>query len=172
MAEEEKKEGENGEAEGEGKSSKKTIIIIAIVAILSIGASVGATLFLLSGDSEEVAEEVADEPAEPIKAPAIYYDIKPPFLVTFDVGGRQRYLQVHASIMARESSIFDAVELHMPLIRNKIIGLYSGLDFDALRTSEGKQAMREQTLSTINDVLAAEGAEPIENIFFTNLVMQ
>ena len=60
----------------------------------------------------------------------------------------------------------------MPLIRSKIINLYGGQDFEIIQTEAGKQALREETLRTINEILEAEGAALIENIFFTNFVLQ
>lgn len=167
MAENEQEANETQEEEGK---SKKGIIIIALVVLIAIGASVGVTIFLLSDSapaeqSEEVEEEVP-------QGPAAYHEIKPPFLVTFNVGGRQRYMQIHVAASSRDSNTFAALEHHMPLIRSKIINLYGGQDFETIQTEAGKQALREETLRTINEILEAEGAALIENIFFTNFVLQ
>lgn len=174
MAEDENKTDSNNEdASGvEGKSKKKLIIIIAIVAVIAIGASVGVTLFLLGDDKpSDVSEEVAEEVIEPL-APAAYSNIKPPFLVTFNVGGRQRYMQVSITVSSRDASSLDALEHHMPFIRSKVISVYSGLDFAEIQTEEGKEALRLQTVTVINEVLEGEGATGIENIYFTNFVLQ
>jgi flagellar FliL protein len=174
VAEEDKTENNNEDAV-EGNSKKKLMIIAAIVAVIAILASVGVTFFLL-GDNEptdvveEVVEEV-EEPQEPL-APVSYSNIKPPFLVTFDAGGRQRYMQLSITVSSRDSSSLDALEYHMPLIRSKVISAYSGLEFAAIQTEEGKEALRLQTVTVINAVLEGEGATGIENIFFTNFVLQ
>jgi len=163
---------DNQEQAGEGKSKKKLIIIIAIIAVIAIAASVGVTMFLLGEDepeqsSDEVVEEVVDLPE-----PAVYSSIKPPFLVTFNVNGRQRYMQISLTALSRNTSSLDAMEHHMPLIRSKLISIYSGLDFEIVQTEEGKLALQEQTVSVINKVLEGEGASGIENILFTNFVLQ
>lgn len=171
MAEDENKDA-NAEETG-GKSNKKLIIIVAIVVILSIGLSIGATLFFLQGDSASAEESADAEPVEEVKKPAIYLDIKPPFVVTFDVEGRQRYMQVFVSVQGRDQAAIDAMELHMPLIRNKLIMLFSGQNFTALQAAEGKAALREESLTLINEILGkeADGAS-IEQVLFTNFVMQ
>ena len=155
--------------ESEGGSKKKLIIIIAIVAILAIGLSVGATLFLLGGDEDPVAEEVVEEP---VKEPVNYFEIKPPFLVTFDVEGRQRYMQISASVSSRDGGALDALDLHMPLIRSRLLNVYADQKFDEVRTEEGKQALQAKTVEVINGILGAEDAGEVENVYFMNFVLQ
>ncbi len=174
MAKDEKKaEGQaEGDAEG-GKSKKKLIIIVAIVVILAIGLSIGATLYFLGGDGGEgsAAEDAA--PVEEVKLPAVYLDIKPPFVVTYDVSGKQRYMQVFVSAQSRDQASLDAMELHMPLIRNKLIMMFSAQDFQALQTSEGKENLRASSLVLINEMLEKESSgSSIEQVLFTNFVMQ
>jgi len=172
VAEEENKAEDNQEGTGEGKPKKKLIIIIAIVALIAIAASVGVTLFLLGdNEPEEISEEVIEE-VEELPSPAVYSSIKPPFLVTFNVGGRQRYMQVSMTASSRDASSLDALEYHMPLIRSKVISAYSGLDFASIQTEDGKIALREQTVTIINNVLEGEGSSGIETVFFTNFVLQ
>ena len=168
MAEDDNK----AEDTGEGKSKKKLIIIVAIVAVIAIASSVGVTLMLLGGDDESAGANEAVEVVEEPLAPASYSNITPPFLVTFNVDGRQRYMQISMTVSSRDATSLDALEHHMPFIRSKIIAAYSGLDFTAIQTEEGKEALRLQTVNVINEVLESEGATGVENIFFTNFVLQ
>lgn len=167
MAEE--KKAEDNQDEG-SKSNKKLIIIIALVAVLAIGLSVGVTLFLLGGD-EGPAPEAAVE-AEPVKVPASYFDLKPAFLVTFNVEGRQRYMQFSISASSRDLAIFNSLEHHMPLIRSRLISTYSSMDFNEIKTQTGKEALQIKTVEVINAVLESEGEGQIENVYFTNFVLQ
>lgn len=169
MAEEENKENENGEAEG-GSGSKKMIIIIAVVVLLAIGISVGVTLFLLGDD--ETAEETDEVVAEEQEAAASYIDLTPAFLVTFNVNGRQRYMQAHVSISSKYASNLSQLEHHMPLIRSRLSSAFSTQDFSALQTDEGKKALLETLKNTINEVLEAEEQKPIDKVYFTNFVLQ
>ena len=169
MAEEESKAESNSEDNG---GSKKKLIVIIIAAVIAVIAAVGVTVFLLVGDSsEEKVDETVEVIEEPL-APASYSNLTPPFLVTFDVDGRQRYMQLSVTASSRDTSALDALEHHKPLIRSKVISAYNGLDFASIQTEEGKEALRLQTVNVINTVLEAEGAAAIENIFFTNFVLQ
>jgi len=177
---EENNEAEDGQEDQEGQAapkSKKGIIIIAAIALLAIALSIGVTLFLLGGDDETVDDEdtaEAEEMGTPVSAtgPALYYEITPAFLAAFTIGSRQRYMQISVSVSSRDQAALDAVEYHMPLLKSKLNSAYSGQDFEQIQTEEGKNMLRERTLVTINEMLEAEGENAIENVFFTNFVLQ
>jgi flagellar FliL protein len=160
----------NAEGEQEGGSSKKGLIIIIVAVLIAIATSVGVTLFLIGGDDGGAEEEA--EVVEEVKAPALYLDMKPPILTTFNVDGRQRYMQILLSVSARDQAVLDAVEHHMPLIKARINSVFSRQDFAALQTEAGKQELREETTATINSVLTAEGEAEIESVYFSNFVLQ
>ncbi len=170
MADAKAKGKEQAPAEEAPKSNKKLIIILAIVGVIAIGASIGVTILLMgpSGD----APPAAQVPAEPVKEPALYLEIKPQFVLTYDVGGKQRYMQVFVSAMGREKKALDAIELHMPVIRSEMIQLFGSQDFVALQTIEGKEALREACLKKINEIVKKETGAEIEQVLFTNFVMQ
>lgn len=171
-------EEENQEAAPES-GGKKKIIILAVVGILLIGLSVGGTLMALKmlapPPEPELAEgqEGADEPEEPVKQPAIYYPLKPAIIVNFEARGRQRYLQADLTLMARDELVIEAVELHMPMIRNALVLLFGGQLYEELQTAEGKELLRQQALESVQMLLEQEIGEPgVEQVLFTNFVMQ
>ncbi|RMF16435.1 MAG: flagellar basal body-associated protein FliL [Gammaproteobacteria bacterium] len=167
----EKEAPENTE-EGGGKSSKKLIIIMIVVVLLAAGGGVGVAWFLLSGDKGGEAEAAA-EPAAPVHKPALYFDIKPPIVVAFDGNKGTRYLQVSLAVMARDQAVMDGVELHLPVIRNKLINAIGSKDFQSLVPAEAKEALRKECRDIINQVLTDEQvAGEVEEVLFTNLVMQ
>ena len=168
MADENKvDDGQEGE-EQNAPSSKKKLIIIIVLAVLVLAIAGGATFFLMG---DEATEETAEE-AAPVAAPALYLDISPPMLATLSVDGKQRYMQVSLNIMSREQAALDAVEYHMPSIRSKLNTVYGSVDFKMAQTVEGKEALRDQTLKLVNEVLEAEGEPLVEAVYFTNFVMQ
>ena len=163
----------------EPPKSKKKLIIIIVAAVLVIGIGVGAALFLMGGDDsapeEEVAaEEEAAEPAAPTDGPAIYVKLKPEFIVNYQVGPRQRYLQIYMEAMTRNPAIAEALEMHSPMIRSSIINLLSQQEFEYLRTAEGRAGIREQVTEEVRRLVAQETGieEGLEQILFTNYVMQ
>ncbi len=167
------------DAEEEQPKSKKKLIIIIVVALLVLGIGAGAAIFLMGGDDapvEDVTEEVAAEEAapEPTDGPAIYVKLKPEFIVNYQVGSRQRYLQVYIEAMTRNPAISDALEMHSPMIRSAIISLLSQQEYSFLRTAEGRASIRELITEEVRRLVTQEtGIEGgLEQILFTNFVMQ
>lgn len=162
---------ENLDIGGEGEKSggkKKLIIIIALVAILGGGAA-AAYFFLFSGSGEpEMSEEEALA-----KAPSIYLPLEPAFTIDFIENGRQRYVQLSMTAKSKRAEQVDAMSLHMPLIRNSLVLLFSSQSFAELQTEEGKIALKKASLDVINGILEQEtGLGGIDNVLFTNFVMQ
>ncbi|GEM_PF-784931 len=192
-------EDENQETKGK-TSEKKKLIVLAIISFLVVGIAVGVTILLLSDSSEdnvdnidaienveeledqgsddepedEVVEEdvVEEEVVEDEKKRALYYEFKPAVLATFNQGKKVRYMQVTLSAMARDQAALDALDYHMPLIRSKINSLYSSQDFQFVQTEDGKLALQAETINVINALLLAEGEPSIEDVYFTNFVLQ
>ncbi len=163
----------NPEGEGEGGGKKKLIIIIVAV-ILVIAIAVGATVFLMADDSSEDAS-AADiaEVVEEVSIPAQYIKMKPRFIVNFNLGTRQRFLQASIEIMTRSQGIVDAVELHNPMLRNEIVRILSDQEFNVLRTPEGRIELKTKLQDQLATVLKREAdVEGIEAVLFTDFVMQ
>ncbi|MGK0248599.1 MAG: flagellar FliL protein [Oleispira sp.] len=160
----------------EESGSKKKLIIIVVATVLLIAMGVGATIFLMSGDSDESegeGEGEVTEVVEEISLPAQYIKMKPRFIVNFNVGIRQRFLQTSIEIMTRSQDVVDVIELHNPMLRNTIIRILSEQDFKNLRTPEGRGALKAQLKEQLVAVVKAEAdIEGIEAVLFTDFVMQ
>jgi len=159
----------NNEEAAKPKSKLMLIIIIAVVVILAGGG--GAAYFLLSGSDE--GGDASVETEEPVQKPAIYFDLKPAFVVNYQWKGRQRYVQISISVMTRDENVVETLQAHMPLVRNNLVMILGAQDFEVLRTPEGKEAVRESVLEEVQRILTEEMGEPgIEKVLFTNFVMQ
>lgn len=168
------------EGEEEKPKSKLKLIIIIVVALLVLGGGGAAAYFLLfAGEDTEAVEgeEVVEEeevPEEP-PIPAQYIILKPEFVVSYQVGPRQRFIQLSIEIMTRKQTVVDALTLHEPMIRNDILRVLSEQDFNKLRTHEGKMALRQAIHDRIAQALSREAytqPEDVEAVLFTNFVMQ
>ncbi|MFT5594056.1 MAG: flagellar FliL protein [Oceanicoccus sp.] len=161
----------------EPKSNKKMIIII-VAAVLVVGIGVAAALLLMGGDDKPIeeapAEAVEEVAVAPSAGPAIYIKLKPEFIVNYQVGSRQRYLQIYMEAMTRDPGTADALEMHSPMIRSSIISLLSQQDYEYLRTAEGRAGVRIKLQEEIQRIVTQEtGIEGgLEQILFTNYVMQ
>ena len=174
-----KKEKEKDEApektEGAEKPKSKMLLIIIIGAlvVLLVSGGVAAFFILSGGDEKGKAEGESEEEVEVQHTAAIYFDFKPPFIVNYQWSGRQRYVQISLSVMTRNQAAVDAIQKHMPLIRNNLVMVFSSQDFEMLRTAEGKEAVRKAALDEMQKILLEEMGEPgIEQVLFTNFVMQ
>ncbi|MDX1694211.1 MAG: flagellar basal body-associated protein FliL [Ketobacteraceae bacterium] len=164
MADDEEQKG----TEEKPKSKMMLIIIIAVLVALLVGGGVAA-FFLMSGGDEAASE---DEAAL-AEAPAIYYELKPPFVVNYTWKGRQRYVQIGVAIMTRNEAVIGAIQKHMPLVRNNLVMLFGSQEFEGLRSMEGKEALRQKALEEIQAIVTEEmGEGGVEKVLFTNFVMQ
>ncbi len=172
---------ENEEQEGETpkKGGKKKLIVMVLIGVALIALSIGGTLFALQMlNPEEPASALEgeggeEEAAEPERKSAIYFPLKPPIIVNFQARGRQRFLQAELTLMARDNAVIEAVELHMPMIRNSLVMLFGGQIYEDMQTAEGKELLRQEALSEVQRLLEQETGNPgVEQILFTNFVMQ
>ena len=149
-------------------SSKMMLIIIIVVVLVLVGA--GAAFFLMGGDDEPVTTEEVEEAQQP----AIYMPLRPSFVVNFSSGGgKTRFLQVEVTLMGRDESTMASLEDHMPLVKSRLVNVFSTQDFDELRTPEGKESMREMALEDLQATLFEELGDPtLEKILFTSFVLQ
>lgn len=152
----------------------KLIIVIVLALLVAVGLSIGGTWFFLSKDSakEEVASESAEH-AAPVKQPAIYEELAPAFVVNFTQNGRARYMQVSLALMTRDQAGLDALKVHMPVLRNNLVMLFSSQDFATLITPVGKEMLRQQATASVQQLAEKEtGKVVVEQVLFTNLVLQ
>lgn len=168
---------EEGTEAAKGSGSKK-FIMIAVVGVLLIGLSIGGTLVaikMLAPDPPAAEEGAEGEVVEDVvvKQSAIYFPLKPAIIVNFQARGRQRYLQADLTLMTRENDVIEAVETHMPMIRNALVLQFGGQVYEDLQTAEGKELLRQQALENIQNLLQQEIGKPgVEQVLFTNFVMQ
>ncbi|SEC18323.1 flagellar FliL protein [Pseudomonas mohnii] len=153
------------------KGKLKLVILIVVAVLLAIGLSVGATwYFMHSNQSKPVA---VAETAPVGKQPAIFESMAPAFVANFNQNGRQRYMQVSITMLARNQADLDALKVHMPVIRNNLVMLFSGQDFATLASPVGQEMLRQKATASVQEVAQKElGKVVIEQLLFTNFVLQ
>lgn len=177
-------EEDNEQAKPKKKSAVWKFLLIILSALFLVGASVGATLFVtgaLSGGAGALADDREGEPdkkkhdkeRDQAKAKPVYVPLGEPFVVNFVEGNHMRYLQVKIEAMTRDPAASEAIETHLPQIRNNLVMLFSGLDYPTLSTQAGKQKIRDEALAEIQAVLDEETGDPgVDAVYFTSFVMQ
>lgn len=166
------------------KISKKTLIMGGGGALLLVLLGVGGWL-MMSGkskpaDGQEQAEESGGHggghgETKTAGAP-IYKALDPAFVVNLADDDGSRYLQVEVQVMAKNQSAIDAIELHMPVIRNQLLLLFSNRKVDDLRTREAREDLQKQALvevqKILKDLAGKSGKNSIEALYFTSFVTQ
>jgi len=147
-------------------------IIIAIAVIIAAGAGL---FFTGSLDSMLGTNETTASTAPPPKV-ASYLPLDPPFVVNFTHRGALRFLQLSVELMFYDAGRIELAKQNMPAIRNDVIILLSGKDFDGLSSIESKEELRSEILQAICNVMGldfnAVVADEQGKIYITNFIMQ
>ena len=153
------------------KGKLKLIILIVVALLLAIGLSVGATWFFMHGAQSK--PDVAAETAPVGKQAAVFEPMAPAFVANYNQNGRQRYMQVSITMQGRNQADLDALKVHMPVIRNNLVMLFSGQDFATLASPVGQEMLRQKATASVQEVAQKElGKVAIEQLLFTNFVLQ
>ena len=153
------------------KGKLKLIIAGVVALLLAIGLSVGATWFFMHSAQSKPA--AAAETAPVGKQPAIFEPMAPAFVANYNQNGRQRYMQVSITMQGRNQADLEALKVHMPVIRNNLVMLFSGQDFATLATPVGQEMLRQKATASVQEVAQKElGKVVIEQLLFTNFVLQ
>ncbi len=149
----------------------KKLIIMVLAGLVLIGTGVGGSLYftgMLGGGGDEEAEETAEVSEVPI-----YFSFADPFTVNFETDRGLRFLQLSIELMSYQQEAIDAVQVHLPVIKNNLILMLSSQSYGTLITIEGKEEIRKMAISEIQAILTKYEVEAaIEEVYFTNFVMQ
>ncbi len=170
-------EGEEETPEKKG-GNKLVVILLAvlIVVILAIGAVV-ATLMLTgddkpAGEGAETAEQ-SEEVDEP-KGPPITVSLGDPITVNLSKPNDANVLQVQLDLVTRDPKVEALIKTQRSRIVNDVMLVLSDVDSAELRTRAGKEALQETLTGEMNRILGdgSELEQPVENVYFTKLLMQ
>ncbi len=159
-----------GVAEAAPPSNKRKQLLLICIGLAALLLSAGGVAYALLANK---GDATTAQPQEAVKLPALYQPLEPAFTVNYAHGGRQRYMQANVVLMGRQPEAMAALADHLPLIRNRLVMLFSSAEFESLMTAEGKEALRTQATLAVQELMEQELGEPvIESVLFTNLVLQ
>ena len=151
----------------------KKIIIIAVAVLLLAVSGVGAMLFLKEDPSAENGAAAESIEKQSKVADPLYQGLDPDFVVAFQNPKTVRFIKLSIEVMARDDDVIEAVQTHMPAIRDRVIMLLSSKDEASLLDAEGKELLRAELLTAVQAVLQEIIDVPgVEALYFTNFVMQ
>lgn len=152
-------------------SSKKMLIIIVAVVLVVVLGGVGAFL-ALKGKSEAAteeegsAQEEGEEQEEVGSAPPAVLPLDT-FIVNLQVKGS--FLKTTIQLQFGEPELPPTVETDVPKIRDTVIRILSSRSSVDILTGEGKEKLKEEIKTGINEVL---GAEDVTDVYFTEFIIQ
>ncbi len=154
------------EAPAAKKGKGKLVMLIALVLVLAGGGG-GAWWWSTSHATKKVA-------AVPTPEPPRYLALDPPFVVNFESEQVVRFLQITVQLMSRDPPTIELLKNNDPVVRDRLLQLFSNQTYAVLATKEGKADLRAQALTSVRAVLGETGGHPekLEAVYFTSFVMQ
>lgn len=102
-----------------------------------------------------------------------YFEIAAPFVVNIQGESAINFLQVNAQLRVSKPEIKSKLTLHLPAIQHVMIMILSEQNTKNLRSLDGKQRLRDETVKEIQALLTKEIGEPaVEEVYFTAFVIQ
>ncbi len=101
-----------------------------------------------------------------------YVEITPEIVTNYGDSGRLHFLRAKATARATGSDAADAVRYHMAFIQNTLLMLLGGQSLEQATSMEAREQLRQQALTEINEFLVAEGEPKIDDLLFTEFLVQ
>lgn len=135
---------------------KKLFAVIPVLVAMALASPVRAA----SGETKEADPEGIT-----------YVELAPAFVTNF-VAPKIRYLKADVTLKVKGTATADAVNRHVPFIRNNLVMLFSRQEEDALNSPEGRQHLKEEALQEVINALQAE-SEPtdVQEVLFTSFIV-
>ena len=179
-----KEAGKPAGGDAPAKSGKGKLVAIILGVVVALGGGGGAAWFMLGKDAKAEAsaeggkkgkksKDDGEGEGEGAKQPAKYLSLEPAFVVNLAGPDADRYLQVQVELMTRDPLAADAIKLHTPAIRDRLLLLFGTKTADELSAREGREALRQLALAEVQKVMQEEtGEDAVEALYFTSFVTQ
>jgi len=106
-------------------------------------------------------------------AGAIYIPLKPAFIVNYGGTGRLKYIKADISLRLQDAAAANSVRHHMPYIRNNLVMLFSAQSDESISSQEGKEALRQEALQAVREVIMKEDqTEGVVDLYFNAFLIQ
>ena len=154
---------EAAEAAPAGKSKKKLFVILGALVLLLGGGGAAAWYFTQGGDTSRKAK------VEPEKVPVFL----PLETFTVNLQDGEQYLQIDITLQVLDLAQVEAIKLHMPRVRSRLLTLLSGKHADELATAGDKKKLAQEIQAQINLPFYADGKpQQVDDVLFTSFVIQ
>ena len=158
-----------GDSAGDKPNKKKTLMMV-VAGMLLAGAVGGGAAWYFLGQQPPVETLAAAQPPAP--RPPVFSALDT-FIVNLQPERGEQYLQVAITLQLAEQTQADQIKSYMPMIRSRLLALLSSKRASELTTTEGKNKLAEEVMSTLNEPFTP-GTLPlgVTSVFFTAFVIQ
>lgn len=103
-----------------------------------------------------------------------YIDIKPALITNYGGPGPIHFIKAEIALrIGKNPDDGMKVAHHMPHIRHALVMLFSRQTEESIATMEGKEQLRKDALSAIQNIIKEEEGKPIvEDLLFNNFIIQ
>jgi flagellar FliL protein len=99
-----------------------------------------------------------------------YLEMTPKF--TVNLNEPRKYLMINVQLLVEGAEPVAKIKKHMPALRHELIMLYTGRASDQLQTMEQREALRQETVTTIRKALEKlENSDGFRDVFFTEILV-
>jgi flagellar FliL protein len=155
------------ESQEAAPASKKKLIIIIAAVVLAVGG--GGAAWFFTQQKSHAKEEVKKE--EPAKAPVFL--ALDTFTVNLQPDPDEKFLQVDISLQVASPEVAEAIKLHMPSVKNRLLLLLTSKSAAEISTLEGKQDLSKEIIDEVSKPFPPDTKpQEILDVFFTSFVVQ
>jgi flagellar FliL protein len=152
-------------------SNKLIFLLVTVLLVLTIGLTVGffmmwSKLSAINTQANVAATTEAEQDQTATLGPLFSLDT---FIVNLADAGRSRYLRVTMDLELTESADTAKLNERLSQIRDSVLMILPSKQFDDIASMEGKIALRDEIIATLNSLFTQN---VVTNIFFTEFVVQ
>jgi len=149
----------------------RLILIIGVVLLLAAGGDGGGWYYMRSATAK--AGVAAEEPAQKKAGAPVFVNLE---TFTINLADRERYLQLGVTYEVEGSEVTDAMKVHMPILRSRILLLLAAKTAEQLGSSEGKTELATALVEEARKVLPGKGPKDegkgVDAVHFSAFVIQ
>ncbi|WP_426211690.1 flagellar basal body-associated protein FliL [Massilia sp. TWP1-3-3] len=148
------------------KSSKKKMLVIAIIGIVVLAISGGAAWYFTQGKSDPAHAEVKKH-AKP------EFVVIEAFTVNLQPENGEQYLQIQFTLEVAGLEQVEIIKTNMARVRSRVLLLLSAKKASELSTVEGKNQLSKEIIAVIKQPFATGAPQQeVTDVLFTSFIIQ
>ncbi len=126
-------------------------------------------MFALSLHAQAEEEKPADAGPK-----VIYHPMDEPMIINLVSPKHPRYVQLGMTFLVDSEETVNAIELHMPVIRNDVGEIISQMSVKSMQEPGVRKLVRAQVLNRVNEILDERAGlrKAVQDIYFDKFVVQ